>query len=181
MTIPYEKGLRMAAVERIEEDRGMRDRLRRYKKAFHVGQIITSEIDRDLLFEVIIHQTNEVMESERSTVFVHDNKTNELWSLVGVGLKKREIRIPSDYGVAGSDLLRAKVFSERHGFSVDFESTRCRFIPDDTDECSGKISECPFIKTRSECLSSGGSTFSVSFPIDPDNCHLGGVGLGNSQ
>ena len=79
----------------------MRQRLRRYKKAFHVGQVITSEMDRDLLFEVIIHQTNDVLESERSTVFLHDDKANQLWSLVGVGLKKREIRIPFDYGVAG--------------------------------------------------------------------------------
>ena len=101
MTISHEKGLKRSATGRREEDRSIRRRLRRYKKAFHVGQVITSEMDRDALFEVIIHQTNEVMESERSTVFLHDDKTNELWSLVGVGLKKREIRIPSDYGVAG--------------------------------------------------------------------------------
>ena len=72
-------------------------------------------------------------------------------------------------GGTGSDLLRTKVFSERYGFSVGFESTRCKFIPDDTDECPGKISECRFIKTRSECLSSDGSTFSVRFPIDPND------------
>ncbi len=87
--------------DRRKEDRSMRQQLHRYKKAFHVGQIITSEMDRDALFEVIIHQINEVLESERSTVFLHDDKANQLWSLVGVGLKKREIRIPSDYGVAG--------------------------------------------------------------------------------
>jgi len=72
-------------------------------------------------------------------------------------------------GGTGSDLLRTKVFSERYGFSVGFESTRCKFIPDDTDECPGKISECPFIKTRSDCFSSGGSTFSVRFPKDPND------------
>jgi signal transduction histidine kinase len=68
-------------------------------------------------------------------------------------------------GGAGSDLLRTKVFSERYGFSVEFESTRCRFIPHDTDECPGIISNCPFIKTRSDCFSSGGSTFSIRFPV----------------
>jgi len=72
-------------------------------------------------------------------------------------------------GGAGSDLLRTKVFSERSGFSVGFESTRCQFIPDDTDECPGKISECRFIRSRSACLSSGGSTFSVRFRIDPND------------
>jgi len=72
-------------------------------------------------------------------------------------------------GGGGSDLLRTKVFSERYGFSVEFESTRGQFIPDDTDECPGKISECPFIETRSECFSSGGTTFSVRFPINPND------------
>jgi signal transduction histidine kinase len=67
-------------------------------------------------------------------------------------------------GGSGSDLLRIKCFSERFGFSVDFESTRCRFIPTDKDRCSGRISSCPFIQDKSECLSSGGSTFSLIFP-----------------
>ena len=101
MAFSNEKRPKRASEGRREEDRVIRRRLRQDKKAFHVGQVITSEIDRDLLFEVIIHQTNEVMESIRSTVFLHDDKTNELWSLVGVGVKKREIRIPSDYGVSG--------------------------------------------------------------------------------
>ena len=101
MTFSNEKRLKRASAGRREEDQVIRRRLSRDRKAFHVGQVITSEIDRDLLFEVIIHQTNEVMESIRSTVFLHDDKTNELWSLVGVGVKKREIRIPSNYGVSG--------------------------------------------------------------------------------
>ena len=101
MTIPGEDVPTRVSANRRKDDRIIRDRLRRYKNAFSVGQAITSEMDRDALFEVIIHQTNEVLESERSTVFLHDDKANQLWSLVGVGLKKREIRIPSDYGVAG--------------------------------------------------------------------------------
>jgi len=69
-----------------------------------------------------------------------------------------------DAGGTGSDLLRIKTLSERFGFSVDFESARCRFIPTDKDRCSGKISSCPFIRNKQECLSSGGSTFSLIFP-----------------
>ncbi|MBN1225664.1 MAG: GAF domain-containing protein [Deltaproteobacteria bacterium] len=68
-------------------------------------------------------------------------------------------------GGTGSDLLRIKCFSERLGFSVGFVSTRCRFIPTDKDTCSGKISSCPFIRNKEECLSSGGSTFSLIFPV----------------
>ena len=72
---------------------------------------------------------------------------------------------PYDFyaGGAGLDLLRTKVFSEIFGFSVQFESERCKFIPRDTDLCEGKISACPFVKKRADCLSSGGSTFAIEF------------------
>jgi len=69
-------------------------------------------------------------------------------------------------GGSGSDLLRIQCFSERFGFSVDFQSTRCKFIPNDTDMCPGKISQCKFITKKSECLASGESTFSMKFPAD---------------
>jgi len=67
-------------------------------------------------------------------------------------------------GGTGADLLRTKVFSERYKFRVGFESRRCRFLPKDEDACPGRISECPFVKARGECFSSGGSTFNLAFP-----------------
>jgi len=73
---------------------------------------------------------------------------------------------PYDFnaGGAGLDLLRMKVFAERFGFALSAASSRCKFIPLDADICAGKISACPFVKQRSECLSSGGSTFTLTFP-----------------
>jgi len=69
-------------------------------------------------------------------------------------------------GGAGADLLRIKVFSERFGFTVDFQSTRCPFIPEDTDLCPGRISNCSFVSDRQGCLTTGSSSFSVEFPLD---------------
>jgi len=69
-------------------------------------------------------------------------------------------------GGTGSDLLRAKVLSERFGFSVDFSSTRCRYLPSDKDECRGSISLCPFIKRKEDCLATGGSTFILYLPLE---------------
>ena len=73
-------------------------------------------------------------------------------------------------GGSGSDLLRTKVFSERYGFSIDFESTRCKFLPHDRDMCPGKISACRFINRKTECFTSG-SVFSLKFPApkNPEN------------
>ena len=74
---------------------------------------------------------------------------------------------PYDFnaGGSGSDLLRTEVFAERYGFSVDFDSTRCEFLPEDKDLCPGMISSCRFVKEKSECFSSGGSLFTIKFPL----------------
>jgi signal transduction histidine kinase len=73
---------------------------------------------------------------------------------------------PFDFnaGGKGADLLRMKIFSERYHFQVRMTSTRCRFIPKESDLCPGRISECPFCSGIEDCHRSGGSTFSVYFP-----------------
>jgi signal transduction histidine kinase len=75
-------------------------------------------------------------------------------------------KAPYDFnaGGSGADLLRAKVFSERYGFEIDFESTRCSYIPEDIDECPGRISLCQFIGNKSDCFASG-TTFSLRIPL----------------
>ena len=89
-------------IGRREEDFLTRDQVQQYKKIYNVGQIITSEMNMALLFELIIDHTNQIMSTERSSVFLYDEKTAELWSLVATGMKKNEIRIPSDFGIVGN-------------------------------------------------------------------------------
>jgi signal transduction histidine kinase len=76
-------------------------------------------------------------------------------------------KAPYDFnaGGSGADLLRAKVFSERYGFAIDFESTRCSYIPEDIDECPGRISLCKFTDGKADCLVSG-TTFSLRIPLN---------------
>jgi signal transduction histidine kinase len=67
-------------------------------------------------------------------------------------------------GGKGVDLLRAKIFSERYGFQIRMESTRCRHIPQEGDPCPGRISDCPFCSKAEACHESGGTTFTLYFP-----------------
>jgi PAS domain S-box-containing protein len=75
---------------------------------------------------------------------------------------------PFDFnaGGKGADLLRMRIFSERYGFQIGMESTRCRYIPLQTDACPGRISECRFCSERDICLQSGGTTFKIRVSID---------------
>jgi signal transduction histidine kinase len=73
---------------------------------------------------------------------------------------------PFDFnaGGKGADLLRMKIFSERYNFTMGMVSTRCRFLPKDTDVCPGRISQCSQCSTIENCHDSGGTTFTIYFP-----------------
>ena len=74
---------------------------------------------------------------------------------------------PYDFGAGGKglDLLRMKVYGQRFGFDISAGSQRCVYLPTDRDLCPGRISACPHCQKPENCLSSGGSTFSVSFAV----------------
>ena len=72
-------------------------------------------------------------------------------------------------GGKGADLLRMKIFSERYNFNIEMESSRCRFIPKETDLCPGRISDCAFCANVEDCYGSGESSFSIHFPAVSTN------------
>ena len=75
---------------------------------------------------------------------------------------------PYEFGAGGKgfELLRMKTYGRRFGFEITFDSKRCIYIPTDQDICPGDISLCQYCKTPEDCNNSGGTTFSVSFPIN---------------
>ena len=73
-------------------------------------------------------------------------------------------------GGKGADLLRMKIFSDRHGFTLKMESKRCCFLLENQDiPCPGDIKECCFCQTEEDCLNSGHSVFTVFFPSEKKN------------
>ncbi|MBW1816006.1 MAG: PAS domain S-box protein [Deltaproteobacteria bacterium] len=74
---------------------------------------------------------------------------------------------PFDFGAGGKglDLLRLRVFSETFGFQLNCQSKRCIYIPSETDICPGDTTKCPHILEKKQCDLSGGSTFTILFPL----------------
>ncbi|MBC8442492.1 MAG: sensor histidine kinase, partial [Deltaproteobacteria bacterium] len=69
-------------------------------------------------------------------------------------------------GGKGADLLRMKIFSDRHGFTLDMISERCGFLLNNKDtKCPGNIEECSFCQSQEDCLNSGYSIFTIFFPL----------------
>ncbi|HBL15897.1 MAG: guanylate cyclase [Elusimicrobia bacterium GWA2_69_24] len=67
-----------------------------------VTSSIASELNLDVLLKKIVGVTTEMLSADRSTLFLFDPKTDQLWSRIAEGIGMREIRIPSGAGIAGS-------------------------------------------------------------------------------
>jgi len=76
---------------------------------------------------------------------------------------------PYDFGAGGKglDLFKMKIYSKRFRFDISAWSRRCIHLPKERDLCPGKISLCKYCKQPEDCLSSGGSTFCLSFQSSP--------------
>lgn len=67
-----------------------------------VGQAIAAERELDPLLNLIRFETEQALNAERCTVFLHDKDSNELWSRMASGLDSvEEIRFPAFMGLAG--------------------------------------------------------------------------------
>ena len=74
---------------------------------------------------------------------------------------------PYDFSAGGKglELLLMKIYGQLFGFRLSVESKRCIYLPTDKDLCPGRISLCSHCKETATCTASGGSVFSVFFPL----------------
>jgi len=72
------------------------------RRLLDVNAAITSEMELEALLTKIVQVTSRIIHADRSTLFLHDERTGELWSLVAEGLETRVIRFPAHLGLAGA-------------------------------------------------------------------------------
>ena len=78
---------------------------------------VTSEIDLSQLLQKVMSEATRMLKAERSTLFLHDEKTNELFSRVAQGDKIGEIRLPSHAGIAGLVFTTGKSVNIPHAYA----------------------------------------------------------------
>lgn len=83
---------------------------------------ISSELELTSLLNKIIHTITTMLDAERSSLFINDEKTNELFTMVGEGLSQ-EIRFPNHIGIAGH------VFSTKETVNIPHAYADLRFNP----------------------------------------------------
>jgi adenylate cyclase len=90
---------------------------------FDVVSDVTAEIDLGALLQKVMSEATRMLNAERATLFLNDEKTNELFSKVGLGLQAAEIRLPNHLGIAGA------VFTSRETINIPFAYADLRFNP----------------------------------------------------
>ncbi|MCK5682785.1 GAF domain-containing protein [bacterium] len=78
-----------------------------------VTTAISTELNLEPLLFKIMEATTDILYADRSTLFMHDERTNELWSLVAQGSESTEIRFPCHMGIAGS------VFTDTKSINIE--------------------------------------------------------------
>ena len=84
---------------------------------------VTSDIDLRSLLKRVMGEAARMLNAERSTLFLNDEKTNQLWSEVGAGLETTQIRFPNHLGIAGA------VFTSGKSINMPYAYADLRFNP----------------------------------------------------
>ena len=84
---------------------------------------ITSELELGSLLQRVMSEATRMLRAERSTLFLNDEKTNQLFSRVAQGEKIGEIRLPNHVGIAGA------VFTSGATVNIPYAYADLRFNP----------------------------------------------------
>ncbi|HLA34789.1 MAG TPA: GAF domain-containing protein [Rhodocyclaceae bacterium] len=84
---------------------------------------VTADIKLGSLLQKVMGEATRLLNAERSTLFLNDEKTHELWSEVGQGLESMQIRLPNHLGIAGA------VFNAGKSINIPYAYADLRFNP----------------------------------------------------
>ena len=84
---------------------------------------VTADIKLGSLLQRVMGEATRLLNADRSTLFLNDEKTNELWSEVSQGLASMQIRLPNHMGIAGA------VFTSGKSINMPYAYADLRFDP----------------------------------------------------
>ena len=84
---------------------------------------VTADIKLGSLLQRVMGEATRMLNAERSTLFLNDDKAGELWSEVSQGLESMQIRLPNNVGIAGA------VFSSGKSINIPYAYADLRFNP----------------------------------------------------
>lgn len=92
--------------------------IRKQEMAFvDVVSEMTADIKLSSLLQKVMGEATRMLKAERSTLFLNDEKTHELWSEVGQNLDAIQIRLPNHLGIAGTVFTSGQAINIPHAYA----------------------------------------------------------------
>ena len=88
---------------------GLRHHMERLQFMVEASKVFNSTLDLSELLGKILDVAKTLTKAERGTLFLVDEKANEIWSLIAHGMEKQEIRLPRGKGIAGHVALTGEI------------------------------------------------------------------------
>ncbi len=92
---------------------------RHVQAMIELGRSLTAVHDLDELLRLVVERVTELLEADRTTLFLVDDKRKEIWSKVAQGQSVKEIRMPLGRGVAGWVAQNGKSINLRDAYKDD--------------------------------------------------------------
>ncbi|HXJ43808.1 MAG TPA: GAF domain-containing protein, partial [Bryobacteraceae bacterium] len=87
-----------------------------------VGEL-TADLDLGTMLAKVVNEAAKMLQADRATLFLNDEKKNELFSRVAMGASVGEIRLPNTAGIAGA------VFTSAQAINIPYAYADLRFNP----------------------------------------------------
>ncbi|HVW87013.1 MAG TPA: GAF domain-containing protein, partial [Bryobacteraceae bacterium] len=84
---------------------------------------VTADMDLGTMLAKVVTEAAKMLQADRATLFLNDEKTGELFSRVAMGASVGEIRLPNSAGIAGA------VFTSGQAINIPYAYADLRFNP----------------------------------------------------
>jgi sigma-B regulation protein RsbU (phosphoserine phosphatase) len=88
---------------------GMQHSMDRLQSMVDASKVFNSTLDLVELLGKILDVVKNLTKAERGTLFLVDEKTDEIWSMIAQGMEKQEIRLPRGRGISGHVALTGEI------------------------------------------------------------------------
>ena len=104
----------LGSMQLVESIKAARDQEMRF---LHLVSDVTREIDLGSMLTKIVSEAARILSADRATLFLHDDKTKELFSRVATGGSIGEIRMPDHVGIAGAVYTNGRTINSPYAYA----------------------------------------------------------------
>ncbi len=84
------------------QDRNLLKKVADLTALLDVTRLLSSDMSLPNILQTMFQTTTNIMNCDRYSLFIHDEKKDELYSRIALGSENEEIRFPADKGIAGN-------------------------------------------------------------------------------